>query len=217
MTEYSLTRNELMEKALRMAQRIGEEDSPTVKQYQEAGNVINMIHSEMMNSMTPLIQLELKSKSVSTVSFSLDAEDDDIYLLYKSETADDDPPMRRLSYNEYYGDISDKTDTGEPVSYYPDFQSTRTVYLYPVPDAAMTIKYLALKKFSELKSSTTIPLDNRYYLYLMYKAAQILYDLNGGNDPYIGNRISKRVEEYESRLKSRERNRQPSFRKGTYQ
>jgi len=215
MALHSLNRNELMKISLKTAGRIGDNEIPTNDQYQKAGEVINMILSNMMNVAQPLIQMELKSTSVSTASFSLEAEDEDILNIYKSASDVDDPSLTRLSYDDYYGGISDKTDTGTPCSYYVDYQATRTVYLYPVPSSATTIKYLALKRFQALTASTDIPLDNRYYLYLMYEAAAILCDIYNGPLERCA-WLKSQAKKFKVDVKSKDMNRFDSTKKGSY-
>lgn len=214
MVLHSLNRNELLDLSLKMSGRVADGGTPTNDQYSKAAEIINMVHSDLMNNGQPLIQIELKSKTVSSSSFALDTEDEDILLMYTSDANSDNPPMRRLSYDDYHGGILDKTDTGEPYSYYVDFQSTRTVYLYPVPTSE-TIKYLVIKRFDKLSSNDDIPLDNRYYLYLMYEVAHHLcnlYQVDVNRSIWLQRMASK----YEKKVKSKDKSRYPNFKRGLY-
>lgn len=214
MSLHSLNRNQLLKLSLTISGRVADDNEPTASQYSKAAEVINMVNSNFMNVDTPLIQLELKSTSVSAASFSLEAEDEDIALIYVSNgSSDDDPPMVRLSKEEYYT-LSDKTTTGTPYHFYIDYQTTRVCYLYPVPSGE-TIKYLAIKKFQKLTSSTTIPLDNRYYLWLTYECASILCDFYQIDmDRTIW--LAKRATHYKKQVSAKDKRSYPSFKNGTY-
>ena len=214
MALYSEKRNRLLELALKMTGRVGDNQVPTVNQYKDAADIFNSIMSKLNDSIGPLIQLELKSQTVTSQSFTLATEDEHILLLYRSDSSGDEYPMKLLSYNEYYGGISDKTDTGTPNCYYVDYQSTRTVYLYPVPTSD-TIYYLVSKKFQEIDSNDVIPLDNRYYLYLLYETAYnlgLFYRIEGSKI----DRLKRERDALERTVSGREKRRYNSIKKGAY-
>lgn len=215
MAQHSMDRNDILDISLRMSGHVGEKENPSTEQYKVAANFINMVHNELSNVGAPLIQLELKSTTVSTVSFNLEAEDEHILMIYKSASDVDDPPMRKLSYSEYYGGISDKTNTGTPYSYYLDYQGTRVCYLYPVPSASTTIKYLAQKRFDALSASTDIPLDARYYSYLVFEVAYKLSMYYRVDSAHIA-WLKSEKEDLKKAVTSRDKKRYNSSKKGAY-
>ncbi len=213
MSLFSLNRNELLKLALTMVGKVPEGQNPTVDQYQKAGDVVNMIHSDFMNADHPLIQFELKSAVVSTASFTLDEEDEDIALIYVKTGDSAYHPMTRVSYVRYY-EVSDKTASGHPYLFYLDIQGTRVCYLYPVPDG-LTIEYLALKRFQELKASTDIPLDSRYYKWLTYECAVMLCDIYQASITRT-DRLAREAKRLRKKVSARDKYSNPSFRKGHY-
>ena len=214
MALHSLKRNEMLEKTLKMSGRVADGNNPTTTQYSDASEIINSVCSDLMNEGQPLIQLELKSKTVTAKTFDLDIEDEDILTMYIQDSGSDDTPMKKLSYNEYYGGISDKDNSGTPYEYYVDYQGTRKVYLYPVPTSE-TIKYLVIKRFEDLGPNDVIPLDNRYYLYLMYEVAHILCDLYV-TDIERSAWLASQAKHYGKKVKGKDKKRYSSFKRGTY-
>lgn len=101
-----------------------------------------------------------------------------------------DTPMNLLSRQEYYA-LPNKAGSGMPVSWYFDpQQSTRTLYLWLVPDAAIaaqtTIHYSYMRVIEDIDALENDPdVPQEWLEALVYNLADRLANSYGANSPAL--------------------------------
>jgi len=117
---------------------------------------LNIMLAEWANRGINLWTVELRTKTLtaSTTSYTLDSDLVDILeaVLYTTSNTTTDVEVDRISRAEYLN-ISKKSTEGTPVQYFLQRgSSTPTLYLYPTPDGAHTLKYWGLTKIQDAGS-----------------------------------------------------------------
>ena len=148
-TTFDLTIEEIISEAF---ERCGLQ-SRTGYDLKTARRSLNLMFADWANRGLNLWTIELRTKTLtaSTSSYSLDADLVDILSasLYTSSNTTVDKQVDRISRAEYLH-ISKKSTEGTPTQFYPlRGQSTPTLYVYPTPDAADTLKYWGLTRIND--------------------------------------------------------------------
>jgi hypothetical protein len=108
----------------------------------------------------------------------------------RRRTASIDTPMNVLSRSEYY-DLPNKSGAGMPVSWFYDPQtSTRTLYLWLVPSAAIaantTLRYTYLRVIEDIDALDNDPdVPQEWLETLVYNLADRLADSYGNSIPTL--------------------------------
>ena len=129
---WTLNRNEMIERALRMCGVVSLNANPTVKMYQLGADAINEAIEDMHNDGITLLQVSEDSESTvaSTASYTLDADVEDVLAVWvQTSTNNDEPLMRLLSRHEYYS-IPDKASEGTPYQCFVEYSNPRKLILY---------------------------------------------------------------------------------------
>jgi len=151
----------------------------TTAQYNEGADSVNMAIEELHNEGLALLQIEEDSESISTASKELDADVEDLLKVWvENDSNDHETFMTWLTKYQYYN-IADKESAGTPYECYLEYSNPRTLYLWPVPSSATTIKFLKVSKIPTLTASNSTPtFEKRYYAALVYKLAEVLANMN---------------------------------------
>jgi hypothetical protein len=171
-TDFSTSRNKIIEGALRLLGATAQGESPTTVQYDEAADALNMMVKAFETDGMPLWAMKQYAvpltASVASYEIGLTKTVNTakplriIQAFFHNGTSSVDIPMIPLTRTQY-NQLGNKTTTGYPVQYYYDPQlSSGTLYLFPVPDANastvgnnVTIVYQ--RPFEDFDASTDEP------------------------------------------------------------
>lgn len=164
-TNFSLARDDIIKRALRLAGALAQGETPTTDQVSEAAVALN---SMVKAWQTDGMQLwAIKQRSVTLVA----GQSDYTLTLPKtlrvlqafnhSTTSNIDIPMRILTKQEY-NILGNKTSAGNPIQCYHEVQRDQSVlHLFPVPTSteasANTITIVYHSPFEDFNSSTDTP------------------------------------------------------------
>lgn len=170
-TNLSTTRDELIQRALRMIGVTAQGDTPSATQTSEAAIALEHMVKNWMADGMPLWGLSKTSFSLvaSTASYSVGVSQTInigkplriIQAFLRNTSSNVDTPMRLITRDEYWR-LGNKTSTGLPVQLYYDPQrATGTVYLYPTPDSTAASSYqvhfVYHRPYEDFDSSTNEP------------------------------------------------------------
>jgi hypothetical protein len=157
--DFSLTRNEIIETAMRIVGALSPWDALTSDQYTQGVNALNsMIKSWQAEH---IYLWTLKQISISLVSgtaaYSLGTDPPAVGLdkVHVVDTSTDELPVEIIPYRDYL-DIPNKTDT-DSLPVYVTFNhndTTTPLIVWPVPNASRTLKVLAVTKLKDWDSAS---------------------------------------------------------------
>lgn len=154
--DFKLTRNEIIQRALRLVGALSTGEVVSAEQYQQGYDALNSIIKGWQARHVFLWAMKTGTVSIltSTKSYTL-TEDPPIIYIERAwiRKTNDDNPMELISWSQYQ-DIPDKDSTGEPYQYTIDNKSAQTLWVWPKPDANYTMAYLAYTKLSDWDSSS---------------------------------------------------------------
>ena len=164
-TNFSLARDDIIKRALRLAGALAQGETPTTDQVSEAAVALN---SMVKAWQTDGMQLwAIKQRSVilvagqSDYTLTLPKTLRVLQAFNHSTTSNIDIPMRILTKQEY-NILGNKTSAGNPIQCYHEVQRDQSVlHLFPVPTSteasANTITIVYHSPFEDFNSSTDTP------------------------------------------------------------
>jgi hypothetical protein len=180
--DFFSTRNEIIQRALRICGVLSLGESVSADQYTQAAQALNSLVKSWQNEHIFLwtVLAGTLPLSATVASYALPT-DPAIMWIDKAwrRSGNNDEPIRIISWREY-NDIYNKTDPGTPTVIALDNRIAPTVYVYPVPPASDTIFYLGVSKLKDFdSSSSTADLTQRFLDSLTYGLAMQLADEYG--------------------------------------
>ena len=169
-TNFSITRDQLISGALRIAGAIAQGETPTATQVTEAAEALNMLVKAMQADGMPLWAIKkyavtLTATSDYTIGVGSTVNTPKplkVVNAYRHNTLTNiDVPMRVVTRQEY-DMLGNKTSTGSPVQlFYEPLLSTGVMHVFPVPDtysiANETIYIIYQRPFEDFDASTDEP------------------------------------------------------------
>lgn len=164
-TDFSVTRDEIIHRALRLIGAVAQGETPTTDQVTEAAQALNGLVKAWQADGMPL--WALKERVVPLVAgqyvYTLD-NPKPLKLLQAwnhNTTSNVDIPMRVITKQEY-NILGNKTSAGNPIQvYYDPRRDVGELHLFPVPttveQAANTINFVYQAPFEDFDSSTDTP------------------------------------------------------------
>lgn len=156
---FTVTRNDVIDAALRVLGVIGLGETPTSEDYTNCSQALNILIKAWAKKGYPLHTTSTQTINLvaSTASYNLTTRPVRIFGAYLRDTSNIDRPLQLIS-NQEYDDLANKTTTGTPNQIYYDNQlSAGTVYVYPAPDATSadyTIYVECQRMFYDMSAST---------------------------------------------------------------
>lgn len=181
-TDFSVTRDQLIEGALRICGVTAPGETPTTAMYNGASEALNMIAKAWQSDGMPLWAI-----SEYTITLTADTSSYTIspkllkvtQALNRNVDTNIDIPMRIVTRDEY-NRLGNKTTSGNPIIVWcnPNLDDT-TVKLYPTPtsveEASNTIILTYQKEFSDFDASADTPeFPKEYYDALKFALASRL-------------------------------------------
>lgn len=187
-TDFSITRDQLLTGALRVAGGVAQGDTATATQISEAAEALNMLVKECQADGMPLwaikqynVTLTATSSYVIGVGATVNTPKPlkIIQAFLHNNTTGIDIPMRIITRDEY-NRLGNKTSTGQPIQlWYEPQLSTGTLHLFPVPDSysqtncVVTIVYQ--RPFEDFDASADTPdFPQEWYNTLKFGLADML-------------------------------------------
>lgn len=182
-SDYTITKRQLIERAYRMVGALRSGEAATSAMMSDANHVLNGLIRELDRKKIGL--WVMKTANLTTIAgqvsyTSTDGLPTDIFRLESAVhvvSASDENPMERIGYTEYES-INDKTTTGDPSQIFIDEQldiATKTAKLWPVPDAAKTIKLRYRRRAYDFDSDANTPdFPSEYFSMLAHLLASEL-------------------------------------------
>ncbi len=164
-TDFSLTRDDIIKRALRLAGALAQGETPTADQVSEAAIALN---SMVKAWQTDGLQLwAIKERSITLVAGQADytlTVPKTLRVLQAwnhDSTSNVDIPMRILTKQEY-NILGNKTSSGNPIQCYHEVQRDQSVlHIFPVPTSTQvgvnTVKIVYHAPFEDFDSSTDNP------------------------------------------------------------
>lgn len=135
-TDFTVTRNQLIEGALRICGALAEGETPTTSQYTTGSEALNMIAKAWQADGMPLWVMKEYTLTLvaSTSSYIPTSKLLKVVQAYnRNTTTNIDVPMRIITRDEY-NRLGNKTSSGNPVQIWHDPGLTSsTVKVFPVP------------------------------------------------------------------------------------
>ena len=164
-TDFSVTRDDIIKRALRLIGATSQGETPTATQISEAALSLNGLVKAWAADGMPL--WAITEKTLALVSGQ------DVYTVSNPKplkvlqawnhntTSNVDIPMRIITQAEY-NLLGNKTSAGNPIQvYYDPRRDTGEIHLFPVPttveQSANTIKYVCQIPFEDFDASTDNP------------------------------------------------------------
>jgi hypothetical protein len=170
-TNFSVTRDDIIKRALRLLGVLAQGETPTADQVTEAAFALNSLVKAWEADGMPLWALRTTSipltsaKSAYTIGIGKDVDTPKpmkvIQAWNHSTTSDIDIPIRIISKQEY-NILGNKTTQGNPIQvYYDPSIDFGTLYMFPVPSAAEagvnTVNIVYQRPFEDFDLSTDTP------------------------------------------------------------
>jgi hypothetical protein len=181
-TDFNVTRNQLIEGALRICGVIAVGETPTSSQYTTSSEALNMIVKAWQSDGMPIWATKeyTLTLTTNTSSYTISPKLLKVIQAYNHNTSTNiDIPMRVITRDEY-NRLGNKTTSGNPIliSVIPNLTDT-TVKVYPRPTsveaATNNIVLVYQKQFDDFDSSTDNPeFPNEFFDALKFALASRL-------------------------------------------
>lgn len=164
-TSYSITRDDIIKRALRLVGALAQGETPTINQVNEAATSLNGLVKAWAADGMPLWAITemtlplVAGQSVYTVSNPKPLKV--LQAWNHNTTSNVDIPMRIITQAEY-NILGNKTSAGNPIQvYYSPNRDNGDFHLFPVPttveQAANAIHYVCQIPFEDFNVSTDAP------------------------------------------------------------
>lgn len=176
--DFILTRNQIVESALRKIGAVYAGDSPRSEEMSAAVYALHALVEEWQNRHVFLWTLSPQTISLvaSTANYALPT-DPNIFSIEKAfyrNSAGDDIPLQVISYRDYQ-EITDKDHSGRPTDITVIHGTSPSVTVWPVPEEAGTLFYLGLATLKDFDSAGNIAdFTKRWQRALVYGLAHEL-------------------------------------------
>ena len=169
-TNFSITRNELIAGAYRLAGVTAQGETPTTQQYTDGAEALNMMVKAWQADGMPLWAMKQYSVTLTaSTSFTIGVSQTVntpkplkiVQAFLHNTSTNIDIPMRILTRDEY-NRLGNKTDTGQPIQiFYEPLLDTGVLYVFPKPNATAisynTITIVYQRPFEDFDASTDNP------------------------------------------------------------
>jgi len=152
---YGATRNEIIERSLRQIGVLGRDQNPDGYQVDKAQRALNGIikHLDLGNDFVWKTLTTTFNTVAATASYTPATG---VVGLHEAliRVSDLDDPLIKMTYEDYYSNVLEKTSTGKPTHIvWKDHPSTPSIILWPVPDAIYAVHYLGVYKLDDYTSA----------------------------------------------------------------
>jgi len=164
---YSLSRNSVIRRALRLCGVTAQGDEPDAPQIAEAVDALEAFLKALYAECN--FALGITTKSITTVAnqttYSLDVDTLDVFYGIVRDSDGVDTQIRILPVRMFDTEIQNKTNQGVPNLAYVELTSSPQVTIFPAPiDATSTLIFRILKKApNTLGSSSAMPVPENWY------------------------------------------------------
>ncbi len=184
-TDFSVTRDDIIKRALRLIGVIAQGETPTADQTTEAAFALNSLVKAWQADGMPLWALKTYAVPLTATIGNYRIGIGQTVAVAKplkvlqawnhNPTSNVDIPMRIITKQEY-NILGNKTSAGNPIQIYYDPQTSYgDLYVYPVPstsDASNTINIVYQRPFDDFDASTDVPdFPQEWYDAIMYGLA----------------------------------------------
>ena len=154
--DFNSTRNEIIERAFRIIGKHSPGEPLSGEMMTQAVIALNSMVKSWQSRHVFLwtIQDFTQALTANVASYSLAASDPPIYALDRAYLRIDniDKVCDVASWRQYW-DIPDKSSTGDPTVVALNLSMTPTLYVWPVPSQARTLKFSALVKLKDFDTA----------------------------------------------------------------
>lgn len=187
-TDFSVTRDQLISGALRIAGAIAQGETPTATQVTEAAEALNMFVKELQADGMPLWAIKQYAVTLTATSTYNIGSGQTVNtskplkviqaFLHNTSTGID-IPMRIITRDEY-NRLGNKTSTGQPIQlFYEPLNTYGVLHLFPVPDtnsiSNCTVTIVYQRPFEDFDASTDTPdFPQEYYNTVKFGLADLL-------------------------------------------
>ena len=189
--DFTLNRNALITKALRMIGAISAEQEPTTSEISHGSESLNLMLKAWQTdglqlwTVTQVSLTPVQGRYVYTFGpngdIDVDGQPIEIFEAYRRDTDTVvDVPLNRLARVDYW-ELSDKDTEGTPVNFYfePLSSNLSKLYIWPTADAAFvtnnTIEVLYQKPFDDMDNATdNLAFPQTWELAIVYGLAHLL-------------------------------------------
>lgn len=162
--DFTLTRDDIIKRALRLIGALAQGETPTSDQITEASIALNGLVKAWQADGMPLwaIKEYTITPILNTSSYVITPKLLKVLQVWNHDTTSNvDIPMRILTRQEY-NILGNKTSSGNPIQcFYDPRRDSGVLYLFPVPDsttvAKNTIKLVYQSSFEDFDSATDTP------------------------------------------------------------
>lgn len=164
-TDFSITRDDIIKRALRLIGALAQGETPTTDQVTEAAVALNGLVKAWQADGMPLWAIKERTVSLvaSQASYTLSAPKTlkVLQAFNRSTTSNVDIPMRIITKEEY-NRLGNKTSSGNPIQVYHDPRRDDSIlYVFPVPTsteaANNTIHIIYQAPYEDFDASTDNP------------------------------------------------------------
>lgn len=178
--DFNQTRNEIIARAMRMVGAIGLGQTLSAEQLDQGIIALNSVVKEWQTRHIFLWTMEMRTESF--IASQDDATlDNDVLALDKAfyvDASGDHVMLQIVSFRDYQA-IPDKDyESQYPTQIACDYgKSTPTIYLYPVPNAALDIKLFVVKRLQDMDAAAgNADIPQQFLEALTYALADALSD-----------------------------------------
>ena len=164
-TDFSITRDDIIKRALRLIGALAQGETPTTDQVTEAAVALNGLVKAWQADGMPLWAIKERTVPLvaSQASYTLSAPKTlkVLQAFNRSTTSNVDIPMRIITKEEY-NRLGNKTSSGNPIQVYHDPRRDNSIlYVFPVPTsteaANNTIHIIYQAPYEDFDASTDNP------------------------------------------------------------
>lgn len=149
---FNATRTEIIERAYRIIGKLSMGENLSGEMHTQAVLALNSMVKSWQSRHVFLWTIKEFSQSLTqgVTTYSLASQDPPIYAIDRAYLRIDniDRPVNVASWRQYQ-DIPDKTSPGDPSVVALDGQITPTLYVWPVPSQARTLRYTGIVKLKD--------------------------------------------------------------------
>lgn len=181
--DFRQTRNEIIQRAFRLIGALTLGDPLTAEKIDQGITALNQIVKSWQADRIFLWTLKelTQALTATNASYSLNGTDSNIIGIDKAflRISNTDIPLEILSYRQY-SDIPTKTDAGNPTCIAINYESSPTLYVYPVPAGSLTMYYLGIIRLKDMDTASgNADFPVRFEQALTYALAKDLADEYG--------------------------------------
>ena len=157
--DFNLTRNQIIEAAYRKTGVLDSGEPLSGTEISEGNLALNIIIKDWRNKGIFLWEHSKKTQSLSASTSSYTLGNDVIHLEKAYYTSDNtDTPVEVISYSHYLDIRNKSSESSNPTHVALDYAtSTRTLWVYPTPNASLTLTYLAVLRGKDLETANGNP------------------------------------------------------------